>query len=205
MGLQHALHAGHRRGGGRAAGQADQQPRQPVARAAQRRILDRVARLGALAPDPGQAVQVLDVLAAQHVQQRLRRHHAERAADAVHHRERVDAAMQGERSGALLVGIGAHAREFGAHDLAHARGFRKLGDLGDGDCALEQRIGRVHLEVDELRPRLLRGSRQLISHANRSIHAPEPSPFERRVPPVPASLWTGLLATRSAARKGRIA
>jgi hypothetical protein len=42
-----------------------------VAHAAQRGILDRVARLRRLALDAGEPVQVLDVLVAQHLEQRL--------------------------------------------------------------------------------------------------------------------------------------
>ena len=65
--------------------------------------------------DPGEAMQVLDVLAPQHLQQRLRRHRAERGAVLVDHCERVHAAVQSERGGRLLVGADGDARPAWVH------------------------------------------------------------------------------------------
>ena len=72
-------------------------------------VLDRVACLRRFAFNAGKPVQVLDVLAAQHLQQRLRRHYAERAALRIHHRQRVHAVVERERGGALLVRVGGNA------------------------------------------------------------------------------------------------
>ena len=56
---------------------------------------------------------------------------------------------------------------------------RQLGELGDGDGAFQQRIGRMHLEVHELRPlRAIRGARS-VSAANR-VHGEHCSRKSRR-------------------------
>ena len=72
-GAQRGFEARHGRRGDRAPRESDQQPGQAVAHAAQRRILDGVARLRGLALDAGETGRrPLNVLAAQHLQQRLR-------------------------------------------------------------------------------------------------------------------------------------
>jgi hypothetical protein len=67
-----------------------------------------MAGLRRFALNPGEPVQVLDVLAAQHLEQRLRRHYAERAALRVHHGQRVDAVVERKRGGVLLVHVGGN-------------------------------------------------------------------------------------------------
>ena len=61
------------------------------------------------------------MLAAQHLQERLRRHHAKRAAIRVDHRQRVHPVVQSERRGALLIGIRTDSREIRLHHLRKRR------------------------------------------------------------------------------------
>lgn len=70
-------------------------------------------------------VQVLDVLAAQHLHQGLRGHHPEGDALRVHHRQPVHGVAQRERSGALLVGVRSHPRKIAPERLLqHIAGWQ---------------------------------------------------------------------------------
>ena len=147
------LEPGHRQGRHRGPAEAGEQPRQAVAHAAHRRVLDRVARLRGLALDAGEHVQVLDVLAAQHLHDRLRGHHAEHAAFGVHHGQRVGAVVQRERGGALLVGVGAHAREVALERLVDRLCGRQRDDACErrGTEQAPVRVRREH-ELEARRP-----------------------------------------------------
>ena len=94
-----------------------------------------------LAVDAGEAVDVFDVLAAQDVQQRFGRNDAEQTVVVIHHRDRVEHMVKGQRGDLFLIHIGVHARRIAQHEIGQARFGRRSQQVGDADHAEQAAFG----------------------------------------------------------------
>ena len=97
------LEARHDEGRGRAAGEPHEQPGQAVARPCERRGLESVRGSCLVLADADQAMHVLDVLAAQDLDQRLGRDDAEQSPGGIHYRHGRDA--RGSRGSRPVPGL----------------------------------------------------------------------------------------------------
>jgi glutamyl-tRNA synthetase len=108
-----------------ASGETDQQPGQTVACAAQWRRVDGIARTLRFGPDPGQALQVFDMFAPQHIEQRLCWEDSDQMAAYIDHRQAAQTVGNRQVGGLFLIGTSPHC-----------------GNRVEGDCRQEG-IGRT--------------------------------------------------------------
>lgn len=178
LGTQRRLEACHDEGGDHAADESDDEPWQAVPGAAQWRCLDRLAGAMALAADAGDAVDVLDVFAAQDVEQGGGRHDAEQPVAAVDHRHGIEFVVQRQRCDTFLIHIGPHARVAALHGLAYGSiGRQRQQHSGgeDADQALvvveyADQVGALVVPADQARGHFASGlSRMYFGHTTQKV------------------------------------
>ena len=121
------LEPGDNERGHHAAGQADDEPREPVPCSSLGCYLERIADARGLALDPGEPVDVLHVLTSEDVEQRRCRHHAEQRVVVADDRHRGEAMTDGEQGDLLLVAIREDLHRRVGHEIAK-RAVRRRGE-----------------------------------------------------------------------------
>jgi hypothetical protein len=145
LSFEDSFELGDQRGRNQAAGETDDEPRQTVARAPDRRRLERLARCVRLVPDARHVVQVFEVFLAQHAHYRARRKYAEKTPSVVDDRDGHELLSYRDRSRALAVEIGPHGRRVALHQVADRRVSRRREDRGEW-----RRANELSLVVDDV-------------------------------------------------------
>lgn len=133
--------------GQHASGQTHQQPGQAMARAPDGRVFESLAGMGALAGDPGHAVQIFHMLVPEDLEERPGRNDSQKAPGLVRDRHRGQAMPEGGAGDVLLVGVEAHDQRRQCADLSDRFMGPEAEEIDEGAHAQELAGAVDHVDI----------------------------------------------------------